>query len=104
MEEDLEMNMDSYRTDIAQVNDIVSGTQMESNSRSLLGNCEITDKCGNSCFGMCGPGCTCWSWVCGDCSCWLGCYEHDTYCSCDCMLSFCCLDIFWVKCDGSGSC
>jgi hypothetical protein len=34
----------------------------------------------NNCLGMCGPGCTCWRWVCGDC-CWhRGCYRHDLHC------------------------
>ena len=34
---------------------------------------------GPSCSGMCGPGCTCWWWVCADC-CWnVGCYIHDVH-------------------------
>ena len=34
----------------------------------------------NKCRGMCGPGCTCWKWYCGDC-CWhRGCHEHDLCC------------------------
>ena len=34
----------------------------------------------NICGGLCGLGCSCWSWFCGDC-CWhRGCYEHDLYC------------------------
>ena len=32
------------------------------------------------CLGMCGPGCTCWSMVCGDCCYHLGCYDHDVCC------------------------
>jgi hypothetical protein len=32
------------------------------------------------CYGMCGPGCTCWSWVCGDCCFHTGCAVHDDYC------------------------
>lgn len=39
-------------------------------------------KCGNSCYGMCGKGCTCWQFVCGDCGCHSGCATHDGYCSC----------------------
>ena len=32
---------------------------------------------GRNCRGLCGPGCSCWWWVCRDC-CWnRGCYEHD---------------------------
>ena len=35
----------------------------------------------NTCRGMCGKGCSCWSWFCGDC-CWhRGCYEHDICCN-----------------------
>ena len=29
------------------------------------------------CFGMCGNGCNCWQWVCGDCCCNKGCQSHD---------------------------
>jgi len=35
---------------------------------------------GNNCYGMCGPSCSCWSWVCGDCCFNQGCYEHDVCC------------------------
>jgi hypothetical protein len=34
----------------------------------------------NECYGMCGPGCSCWSWVCGDCCYHYGCARHDTWC------------------------
>ena len=34
----------------------------------------------NNCRGMCGKGCSCWSWVCGDCCSHEGCYEHDLCC------------------------
>lgn len=34
----------------------------------------------DGCFGMCGDGCSCWRWVCGDC-CWHpGCAVHDAFC------------------------
>jgi hypothetical protein len=36
------------------------------------------------CFGMCGPGCDCWKWVCGDCCYHPVCAVHDSYCrACD---------------------
>jgi hypothetical protein len=35
---------------------------------------------GSSCYGMCGPGCTCWHWVCGDCCNHYGCAHHDDAC------------------------
>jgi hypothetical protein len=39
-----------------------------------------SDPNNNNSLGMCGPGKTCWPWVCGDC-CWhRGCYRHDLHC------------------------
>ena len=38
------------------------------------------DPYDNGCDGMCGDGCSCWPWVCGDC-CWnAGCKIHDDWC------------------------
>ncbi|MGZ3452335.1 MAG: hypothetical protein ACXVEF_22190 [Polyangiales bacterium] len=34
----------------------------------------------NDCFGMCGRGCGCWKWVCGDCCFHDGCAAHDNDC------------------------
>jgi hypothetical protein len=34
----------------------------------------------NQCYGMCGNGCSCWSWVCGDCCYHGGCARHDNWC------------------------
>eukprot|EP00118_Oscarella_pearsei_P016710 m.161309 g.161309 ORF g.161309 m.161309 type:complete len:328 (+) comp38815_c0_seq2:2296-3279(+) len=31
----------------------------------------------NDCVGMCGKGCSCWKWVCGNCCFHRGCYQHD---------------------------
>ena len=43
----------------------------------------------NTCRGMCGLGCWCWSWFCGDC-CWhRGCYEHDICCNYGRLTSYC---------------
>jgi len=38
------------------------------------------DPHGDDCLGMCGPGRSCWSWVCGDCCCHDGCRNHDSVC------------------------
>jgi hypothetical protein len=39
---------------------------------------------GSDCHGMCGPGCTCWYDVCGDCCYHPGCAAHDDACgACD---------------------
>lgn len=39
-----------------------------------------SDPYKNECFGMCGRGCSCWTWVCGDCCSHKGCAYHDTQC------------------------
>lgn len=31
----------------------------------------------DECDGMCGAGCSCWKWVCGDCCAYAGCQVHD---------------------------
>ena len=42
------------------------------------------DKCppckSKECLGMCGPGCVCWNWLCGNCCYNKGCYDHDLCC------------------------
>lgn len=46
---------------------------------------QSSDPCHNDCFGMCGNGCSCWKWVCGDCCIHVGCLTHDVTCRlCDC--------------------
>jgi hypothetical protein len=42
--------------------------------------CDGYPNSGDGCFGMCGPGCDCWSWVCGDCCYHYGCAVHDNWC------------------------
>lgn len=32
------------------------------------------------CLGLCGPGCECWEWACGNCCYNKGCYYHDLCC------------------------
>jgi len=39
-----------------------------------------SDPYGNGCYGMCGSGCGCWGWVCGDCCYHNGCAWHDYWC------------------------
>jgi hypothetical protein len=38
------------------------------------------EKYDNDCFGMCGPSCTCWDFVCGDCCVYQYCLTHDQCC------------------------
>jgi hypothetical protein len=47
---------------------------------SANGYCQAYPNSGDSCYGMCGPGCSCWSWVCGDCCYHYGCAVHDSWC------------------------
>lgn len=62
------------------------------------------DACGNSKFGMCGLGDSCWRWVCGTCCCHKGCQVHDKYCSCHGIWHWRCHQFvdFWRY--GCGSC
>jgi hypothetical protein len=65
-------------------------------------------RCGQNCFGRCGPDCTCWQWICEDEDCLKahrGCWEHDCHCSCDNMANGKCVKIKashatcnWFKC------
>eukprot|EP00118_Oscarella_pearsei_P024766 m.306754 g.306754 ORF g.306754 m.306754 type:complete len:267 (+) comp41563_c0_seq1:974-1774(+) len=61
--------------------------------------CDV--KPGKECFGMCGRGCTCWKWVCGDCCRHEGCFEHDVCCTQHGYFSKECLAVFPFSCDGS---
>jgi len=42
--------------------------------------CQAYPNSSNACYGMCGRGCSCWSFVCGDCCYHSGCARHDSYC------------------------
>ena len=53
----------------------------------------------NNCRGLCGPGCWCWSWFCGDC-CWhRGCYEHDLCCKKKPYSTYCLVPVR-LRCSG----
>ncbi len=49
-------------------------------SPTVDGYCAAYPDRADSCYGMCGPGCSCWSWVCGDCCYHHGCAIHDSWC------------------------
>lgn len=49
-------------------------------AQAANGYCTAYPNQNNGCYGMCGPGCTCWSWVCGDCCYHNGCARHDDWC------------------------
>jgi hypothetical protein len=63
-------------TSLPPLEETVSGTPTP---RVKSGRCAVEAE-GDACFGMCGNGCNCWRWVCGDC-CWHGgCAAHDDDC------------------------
>ena len=47
--------------------------------RILSGRCDKYKKY-KDCKGLCGKGCNCWWWVCGDCCYHRACYDHDDCC------------------------
>jgi len=49
-------------------------------AQAVSGLCSAYPNSSNSCYGMCGSGCSCWSWVCGDCCYHYGCAVHDSWC------------------------
>ena len=56
----------------------------------------------NDCIGMCGQGCNCWDWVCGDCCYHQGCYEHDICCLVNGYLHYTCSLAFSLTCNSYG--
>ena len=53
-----------------------------------------SDPNNNKCLGMCGKGCWCWSYVCGDCCFNRGCYEHDKCCAARFFSTYCITPFF----------
>eukprot|EP01084_Bolivina_argentea_P149751 261581_1 len=105
-----------FRKEFEKVNELLSNSSYEQShalgsnndndgQRKLLGNCGSPFVyCNNDCFGMCGIKCFCVRQRCGDCECWLGCQRHDYECCINGYSSYCCINMFWFECDGSGSC
>ena len=59
------------------------------------------DPYNNTCYGMCGRGCSCWSWVCGDCCHHQMCYQHDKCCEKRFFSTYCLTPVFWgMSCSG----
>ena len=54
---------------------------------------------GAVCQGLCGPGATCWDFVCGDCCYHQGCSDHDTCCGENGMFSIKCFAPTDFTCD-----
>ncbi len=57
----------------------------------------------DECLGLCGYGCNCWTFVCGDCCYHLGCYEHDLCCRYQ-FIQTKCLFPFGFRCESAYSC
>ncbi len=55
------------------------------------------------CLGLCGYGCSCWKFICGDCCYHLGCYEHDLCCR-DTFVQAKCLFPFSFRCESNYNC
>ena len=63
-----------------------------------------SDPYSNSCFGMCGKTCNCWSIVCGDCCYHQGCADHDACCGLYGYISWACLFPVRFSCSGYSAC
>ena len=55
------------------------------------------------CLSLCGYGCYCWKWVCGDCCYHLGCYGHDVCCR-ENFVQTKCLFPIGFKCESEYEC
>lgn len=55
------------------------------------------------CLSLCGYGCHCWKWVCGDCCYHLGCHGHDICCRKNFIQTKCLFPISF-KCESEYSC
>ena len=74
------------------------GPRMAENCLSKCPPCQDQE-----CLGLCGYGCNCWKWVCGDCCYHLGCYEHDLCCR-EKFVRTACLFPFNFKCESGYNC
>ena len=68
-------------------------------------NCDLTScpPCQeDQCIGLCGKGCNCWWWVCGDCCFHKGCADHDL--CCEDWYSWACLVPYNLECESPYVC
>ena len=78
-----------------------STEQKTSLKRSILcsngASCPSSNHCpsGSDCLGLCGKGCNCWRFVCGDCCVHNYCLTHDICCERKGFFSFPCLSVAW---------
>lgn len=83
---------------------IVQGVY-QTHSRSRRGACFSTcPPCpNNDCFGLCGYGCYCWDFLCGNCCYHLGCQGHDVCCR-ESFYGSSCLFPYSFRCESPYSC
>ena len=76
-----------------------------SNGATSCARCPFP-KGDNNCFGLCGKGCSCWSFVCGDCCLHQFCLSHDQCCADNGFFSIPCLSVVWskIKCGSNYDC
>ena len=101
---DFAMNDNNYRSR--------EGVQLE--GRQKRSSCRLAYLCpygdcpyygyGNDCRGMCGIGCTCYSWICGDCCVHQGCRDHDYCCERYGYTNWSCISVWNVACDAAYRC
>ena len=76
------------------------GQKQEKCSKCTTGSCPYYGDRSNECFGMCGYGCYCWSWLCGDCCVHQGCVDHDKCCRRHGTASWECFSVWNFDCSG----
>lgn len=74
----------------------LSYVTVERRSSECVGG--IVPSTSNDCLGMCGYGCYCWSWVCGDCCVHQGCLDHDNCCREHGFWSWACWSLWNFSC------
>ena len=74
----------------------LSYVTVERRSSSCVGGSQPSSS--NNCLGMCGYGCSCWSWVCGDCCVHQGCLDHDNCCRTHGFWSWACWSLWNFSC------
>ena len=92
----LAMRLSKFQSEYFQTDQEGSGeianydSQADRNKRShcwfWTTHCRSNGRCcyrcpsDDNCLGLCGRGCSCWWWVCGNCCYNQGCYDHDICC------------------------
>ena len=76
--------------------DVCVNPHVPPNTKCSSGRCPYRAE-GNNCFGMCGYGCNCWSWVCKDCCVHTFCETHDQCCADENFVSGACFAVIYRK-------